>query len=331
MKATPLMHALGITVPIICAPLGRGSTPEFLAALRRAGSLGVVALAHTPPERIGSVLGEVAAATNGGYGVNFSLISDQRDRLRRSLDAGARIVSFWQDDPADYVRIAKDSGALVLWTVGSAEEAARARGMGVDILVAQGAEAGGHLVGRSPIMSLLPAVVDAADGLPVAAAGGIADGRGLAAALALGAQAVWLGTRFVASTEVALHDGYKQRVVDAEADDLIETRLFDGEWEDSPHRVLRNQVVTDWEKAGCPAPGSRPREGEVIGRQPDGTVVPRYHVSAPARGFEGDWSALALYAGASAQLVRDVEPVERIVSRMLAEAASAARAAAGHF
>ena len=167
--------------------------------------------------------------------------------------------------------------------------------------------------------------MDAADGLPVAAAGGIADGRGLAAALALGAEAVWIGTRFVASAEVELHDGYKAKVVAAGAGDLVETRLFDGDWEDSPHRVIRNSTHRAWEAAGRPPPGERPNEGATVGRQPDGTVVPAYHVAAPAAGFEGDWEATALYAGTSALLVREIEPVEGIISRMLAEARASAQ------
>ena len=196
--------------------------------------------------------------------------------------------------------------------------------IGVDLLVAQGAEAGGHLVGRAPIMSLLPAVVDAANGLPVAAAGGIADGRGLAAALALGAEAVWIGTRFVASREVELHAGYKDRIVTAGAEDLVETRLFDGDWEDSPHRVIRNSVHKAWESAGRPPPGQRPNEGTPVGRQADGTVVPAYHVAAPGAGFDGDWEATALYAGTSAMNVHGVEPVNVIIDRMVADAEAAA-------
>lgn len=323
-QPTRLMTMLGLDVPVICAPLGRGSTPHFLAALANAGSLGFVALAHALPDRLDAQLRQIGAETRGRYGVNFSLISDQSERLRRALDAGAPMVSFWQDDPERYVRIAKDAGATVFWTVGHPSEARRARDIGVDILVAQGAEAGGHLVGRAPIMSLLPAVVDAAGGLPVAAAGGIADGRGLAAALALGAEGVWIGTRFVASEEAELHDGYKRQVVGADFNDLVETRLFDGEWEDSPHRVLRNSVVRAWEGAGCPAPGSRPDEGAPVGEQPDGTAVPTYHVSCPARGFRGDWERTALYAGYSAGLVHDVVPVAEILSRFVADASRAA-------
>ena len=120
-------------------------------------------------------------------------------------------------------------------------------------------------------MSLLPAVVDAADGVPTIAAGGIADGRGLAAALALGACGVGMGTRFVASVESGNHPGYKQRITNADFADVVETTLFDGGWSESPHRVIRNSTFARWEEAGCPALGARPGEGEQIGTFPDGT------------------------------------------------------------
>lgn len=322
--ANRLMTLLGLTVPIIAAPLGRGVTPGFLRALHGAGAIGFIGLTHFPPEAIGAVLAPVAAATGGQYGINLSLIADKRPQLRAALAAGARIVSLWQDDPAEYVAIAKAAGATVLWTVGTPEDAARAAAMGVDIVVAQGIEAGGHLVGRAPTMAQLPAIVAAANGLPVAAAGGIGTGAGIAAALALGAEAAWMGTRFVASTEADLHDGYKDRVVAAGADDAVETRVFDIGWPDSPHRVLHNEVIAAWERAGRPPSGSRPGEGEVVGHHPDGTPSPRYHIASATTGFEGDWAATPMYAGTSAQLVRSVQPVAAIVTELMQDAVAAA-------
>ena len=196
--------------------------------------------------------------------------------------------------------------------------------MGVDILVAQGSEAGGHLVGRSPLMTQLPAVIAAAGGLPVAAAGGIADGVGLAAALALGAEAAWMGTRFVASSEADLHEGYKARVVAADAGEAVETRLFDIGWPDSPHRVLHNETMAEWERAGRPPSGARPGEGEIVGHHPDGTPALRYHIASATTGFQGDWAATPMYAGTSAQLVHAVQPVADIVADLVRDATAAA-------
>ncbi|ALL68394.1 Dioxygenases related to 2-nitropropane dioxygenase [Paraburkholderia caribensis MBA4] len=327
MKPTPLMEILNISKPIICAPLAGGSSPEFMAELVRVGSIGAVSVSFTPLDRVVPRLQKISDATGGKFAVNLSLLKDQKERLIRALDTGVKVISVWQNDPTEYIKLAKDAGATVIWTVGSAEDAKHARDMGVDILVAQGGESGGHLVGRSPIMSLLPAVVDAANGVPVAAAGGIADGRGLAAALCLGAQAVWMGSRFVASKEVTLHEGYKDLVVKATADDVIDTFLFDVDCPDSRHRVLRTDAVKRWEDAGRPESGKRPGEGEIVGKQPDGTPLQRYHVSAPAKGFEGDWAATALYAGTSVQLIHDVLPVEKIVSDMVADASAALKKA----
>jgi len=236
---TALTKRLGLRYPVIAAPLGRGATPQFLAALAREGSMGFVALMHMPETEVRQMLSGYIAATGGGdrFGVNLTLINDQTRRLDAALEAGCRIVSLWQGDPTRYARRAKDAGAVVFWTVSGPRDAARAADIGVDFIVAQGREAGGHLIGEAPLMSLLPAVVDAAGSVPTIAAGGIADGRGLAAALALGACGVWMGTRFVASVESGNHPGYKQRIANADFADLVETTLFDGGWPESPHRV----------------------------------------------------------------------------------------------
>jgi nitronate monooxygenase len=242
---TVLTKRLGLRYPVIAAPLGRGATPQFLAALAREGSMGFVALMHMPETEVRQMLSGYIAATGGGdrFGVNLTLISDQTRRLDAALEAGCRIVSLWQGDPTRYARRAKDAGAVVFWTVSGPRDAARAADIGVDFIVAQGREAGGHLIGEAPLMSLLPAVVDAAGSVPTIAAGGIADGRGLAAALALGACGVWMGTRFVASVESGNHPGYKQRIANADFADLVDTTLFDGGWPESPHRAGRAMSV----------------------------------------------------------------------------------------
>jgi nitronate monooxygenase len=173
---TVLTKRLGLRYPVIAAPLGRGSTPQFLGALAREGAMGFVALMHMPePEVRQTLSGYVVAAGAGNrFGVNLTLVVDQT----RRLEAGCRIVSLWQGDIASYARRAKAAGATVFWTVSGPADAARAANLGVDFVVVQGREAGGHLVGEAPLMSLLPAVVDASGGVPVVAAGGIADGRG---------------------------------------------------------------------------------------------------------------------------------------------------------
>ena len=326
---TVLTKRLGLRYPVIAAPLGRGATPQFLAALAREGSMGFVALMHMPETEVRQMLSGYFVAPGGGdrFGVNLTLISDQTRRLDAALEAGCRIVSLWQGDPTRYARRAKDAGAVVFWTVSGPRDAARAADIGVDFIVAQGREAGGHLIGEAPLMSLLPAVVDAAGSVPTIAAGGIADGRGLAAALALGACGVWMGTRFVASVESGNHPGYKQRIAKADFADLVETTLFDGGWPESPHRVSRNSTVARWEEAGCPAPGARPGEGEQIGTFPEGTSMLRYNAATPWDSMDGDWEAGPHYAGTSAALVRRVEPIADLLSRIEADAEAALRRA----
>jgi nitronate monooxygenase len=158
---------------------------------------------------------------------------------------------------------AKAGGAIVLHTVTTAKEARQALECGVDVVIAQGWEAGGHVRGAVASLPLIPAVVDAVGQVPVVAAGGIADGRGLAAVLALGASGAWIGTRFLASQEVEIHPQYRDRLLQAAEDDTVYLEeLFDIGWAKAPHRVLRNDTVTAWEAAGRPARGKRPGEGE---------------------------------------------------------------------
>jgi nitronate monooxygenase len=156
--------------------------------------------------------------------------------------------------------------------------------------------------------------------VPVVAAGGIADGRGVAAALALGADGAWLGTRFLATEEANAARAYRDRVTDADEGDTFRGELFDGGWPGTPHRVLHNSTVEDWEAAGRPAPGDRPGEGEAIGRYPDGRPVERYGDDIPVTGMEGDLEAMALYAGQSAGGVEAVRPAGAVLETLVEEA-----------
>ena len=190
-------------------------------------------------------------------------------------------------------------------TVATAEDAKHAVACGVDMVVAQGWEAGGHVRGTVTTMALVPAVVDVVALVPVIAAGGIADGRGLAAALALGASAAWIGTRFLASDEAPIHADYLDRLIGAGEDDTVYSQdLFDIGWHDAPHRVLHNSTVAQWQAAGCPPPGARPGEGEVIATSDSLGPVARYQSDTPPGDGEGDIDAMALWAGQGAGLVK---------------------------
>jgi NAD(P)H-dependent flavin oxidoreductase YrpB (nitropropane dioxygenase family) len=269
----------------------------------------MLAMSWTEPDTIRLDLQRTRALTPRPFGVNFVLEWDQRERLAICLEEGARIVSyFWSSlaPGSPYIDEAHAAGATVLLTVGSADEAKRAVDAGVDVVVAQGLDAGGHVWGSVGTLSLVPAVVDAVTPTPVIAAGGIGDGRGLAAVLTLGAQAAWMGTRFVVADEADTHPEYRDRIVRAMETDAVWSRdVFDGGWPNAPVRTLDNSTLRDWRDARNPAPGSRPGEGDVIGHWSDGETIVRYDADFPGSDASGDLEAMANYAGQSAGVIRE--------------------------
>jgi NAD(P)H-dependent flavin oxidoreductase YrpB (nitropropane dioxygenase family) len=174
-------------------------------------------------------------------------------------------------------------------------------------------------------MPLIPRVVDAVAPVPVVAAGGISDGRGLAAALALGAAGVWLGTRFVASQEAIAHPAYKELLLRADETSTLHSQLYDLGWPGAAHRTLRNSTSEGWEAAGSPPSGSRPGEGEIVARDEAGKPLPRYSGPPPSAGITGEVEALSLYAGQSVGLVNEIQPAGDLVRSLAAEAVAVLR------
>src|SRR4051794_18389824 len=179
--------------------MGGAVTPTLAAAVSNAGGLGLLPLSWTPPEEIAAIVAETRQQTERPFGINLGLAWDQQARLAAALAAGVRVVSLFWGDASEAIDEAHDAGAVVFVTVGTALEGQAAAAAGADVVVAQGWEAGGHVWGTVATLALVPRVVDAVAPLPVVAAGGIADGRGVAAALALGAAGAWVGTRFLAA------------------------------------------------------------------------------------------------------------------------------------
>jgi nitronate monooxygenase len=218
------------------------------------------------------------------------------------------VVEFFYGEPdAALVDAVHAGGALAFWQVGSVEEAVAAARAGCDAVVAQGTEAGGHVRGTTGLLPLLAAVLDAVD-VPVVAAGGIGTPRAMAAALAAGADAVRVGTRFVAATEANAHADYVAALVGARAEDTVLTRRFSVMWPDAPHRVLRSAVAA---AEACP--------DEVVGElEVDGTrqPLPRFAIPCPTRATTGTITAMALYAGESVGAVRSVMPAAEIVGEL---------------
>jgi nitronate monooxygenase len=313
---TPLCDLLGIEHPIVQAPIGPVAVPALAAAVSNAGALGTLALAWASDPA--ALVRETLALTERPFGANLVLEWDQHARLDAALDAGLRIVSLTWGDPAPYVAAVHDAGGIVLHTVGSADEARRAVTAGVDVVVAQGWESGGHVWGRVATLPLVPAVVDAVAPVPVIAAGGIGDGRGVAAVLALGAQAAWLGTRFLLADECPVHEHYRQRVAQAvETDAKWFADLYDVSWPNAPHRALRNATSERWEREGRPPSGSRPGEGERVAARASGEPIVRYTSATPAEGMTGDIDALSLWAGQSVAFARVRQPAAEIVAELV--------------
>jgi nitronate monooxygenase len=313
---TPLCDLLGIEHPIVQAPVGTAAVPRLAAAVSNAGALGMLSLSWSDDP--GSVVRAAGELTDAPVAGNFVLEWDQHARLDSALAAGLRIVSTTWGDPAPYVERAHDAGALAMHTVSTAEEARRAAACGVDVVVAQGWEAGGHVGGRIATLPLVPAVVDAVSPLPVNAAGGIGDARGVAAVLALGAGAAWLGTRFLLAEEAPVHERYRARLLAAdETEALWFADLFDVGWPNAPHRALRNATIEAWEAAGRPPAGSRPGEGEEIAVAPTGRAVVRYSSGTALEGTTGDVDALSLWAGQSVALADRVQPAAEIVRELV--------------
>src|ERR1700723_2286700 len=310
---TEVCKLLGMEQPIVQAPMV--AVPQLAAAVSNAGALGMLTLTWSTPA--GDVIRQTAALTDRPFCGNLVLTSDQHGRLDESLQAGLRIVSLFLGDPTDYIEQVHDAGGLVLCTVGSAEEARRAVANGVDVIVAQGWEAGGHVRGQIATLPLVPAVVDAVAPVPVIAAGGIGDARGVAAVLALGAQAAWLGTRFLMAEEMPIHEDYRRRLIAAaETDPQLYPNLYEVGWPDSPHRALRNSTANAWEAAGRPPLARRPGEGDVVAPFASGESIVRYEPAPPMAGTTGDIEALSMWAGQSVALARQPQSAADIVAEL---------------
>lgn len=307
-------------IPILQAPIGGSTCPELAAAVSNAGAMGSLALTWSTPEEARRAIQRTKELTEKPFFVNFALAFEPL-ALEEAVQSGVAMVTFSFGDPGRLVERVRSAGSLLGIQVGSAD----AIGMGLryepDVLIVQGEEAGGHVQGVSSIWDLLPLAIDIAGDCPVYAAGGIATGQEMAKAMRLGAAGVMMGTRFVATRESRAHAAYKQSLVEAGAVDSVLTTCFSDGWPGAPHRVLRNGTVLAWENAGCPGGNSRPGEGEVLARYPDGEAIHRYSMNQPTAGVEGDIGELCLYAGTSVGAIEDVPGAGDVIRRLWLECA----------
>jgi NAD(P)H-dependent flavin oxidoreductase YrpB (nitropropane dioxygenase family) len=320
---TNLCHMLGIEHPIIAAPMGPDLTgPDLVAAVSNAGGLGILQAQFCPPPLFRQEIRRVRALTDRPFGVNLILHFPVEDQVVVCLEERVPILSFFWGDPAPYVGRAHAAGVKVFHQVGSVAEAERSAAAGVDVIVAQGVEAGGHVAGEVSTLALVPRIVDAVAPRPVVAAGGIGDGRGVVAVLALGAQAAVLGTRFLASAESRAHPHYKRRLLEAYEGSTVRTILFGHGWPHAPHRTLRTAFVEQWLGQEARGQESRPDELAVGQTVIGGQAMPMLRfVSIPPNGdTSGDIDSMALLGGQSVGLIRDIKPAGQIVHELVEEA-----------
>lgn len=321
---TPLCSLLGCDVPILLAGMGGVARWELSAAVANAGGFPSLGMVRESPDLITSEVTALQAATDRAFAVN--LIPAATDpalldaQITRCLELGVTAFSFFWDVLPDVVARVKSEGALVLHQVGTVDQAHKAEAAGADVIIAQGIEAGGHVHGRIGSFPLAEAILQHTK-LPVVVSGGVSTGKGLAAALALGAQGVQCGTAFLVTDESFAHPDHKQRVVEADADDTVLTDVFILNWpKGAAVRVLRNSITNAL-------------DGDLLGHDPD--TMPRdviawdddqgryrFSTDSPLRTTTGDLEAMPNYAGQGAGLIEDVVSARTRIEQIMKEAVS---------
>ena len=301
-------------IRVLQAPIGLAATPRLVAAVCDAGGLGTLAASWTEPGELRTQLATIRATTRKPFAVNLVLAFGQEERLSLLLEERVPAITFsWGVEPSS-IRRASEAGAIVGVQVGDLEGGLRAAAAGADFLIAQGLEAGGHVQSSRPLIELITDLSGKVE-MPVAAAGGIAGERAAAAAFAAGASAIVCGTAFLAAREADVHPVYRERIFHATGADTTLTTLFDIGWPAAPHRVIRNETVADWERAGMPMSGERSGEGETVASR-DGVPIPRYSDALPTTRTEGDVGEMALYAGVGVEHVTRLEGADQITRRL---------------
>ncbi|MGH6769766.1 MAG: NAD(P)H-dependent flavin oxidoreductase [Xanthobacteraceae bacterium] len=311
MIRTPVCDLLGVEHPIALGGMGSVYSPDLVAAVSNAGGFGAMGCHHMNAQQVRDSIGLLRDRTNKPFALNFLIFDIKEDTFATALELRPAAIAFaWPRPDQDikaYVARAHDAGCKVTFMANGVPEAVRAAEARADVIVAQGTEGGGH-VGWVASMVITPMVVDAVAPIPVLAAGGIADGRGLAAAIALGADGVLLGTRFLASVESPLHPNFKQAIVDSDGHDTALSEIPDiaaGKvWPGAMSRSKRNGFIERW--AG--------REWAL--RQQQAQALAAIQAARKA----GDIHEAPLSMGQDAGLIHDIPPAAEIVRRIAAEA-----------
>ncbi|KAI3920117.1 hypothetical protein MKW98_001373 [Papaver atlanticum] len=317
---------LGFEFGIVQAPLGPDiSGPELAAAVANAGAIGLLRAPDWEcPDYVRELIRKTRTLTDKPFGIGVVLAFPHEANIKAILDEKVALLQvYWGEFPKELVDEAHKAGVKVVHQIGSVKDAEKAIGAGVDGIIVQGHEAGGHVIGQDGLITLLPRVVDLVGerNIPVIAAGGIVNGRGYVAALALGAQGVCLGTRFLATEESFAHPAYKRNLI--ELDDTEYTDMFGrARWPGAAHRVLRtlffkdSKLIADHEnEVNQPVIGHSAIHG--IDKE-----VRRYAGTVPNMTTTGDIESMVMYAGQGVGLIKEILPAHEVVKRLVEEAKS---------
>lgn len=298
---TRVNELLGIKYPIIQGGMAWVAEHNLAAAVSNAGGLGIIGAGGAPAEFVREQIRKAKEATEQPFGVNVMLMNPEADEIAKVIvDEGVRVVTTGAGNPAKYMEMWKAAGVKVIPVIASVAMAKMMERGGADAVVAEGMESGGH-IGATTTMALVPQVADAVS-IPVIAAGGIADGRGIAAAFMLGAQGVQMGTRFVAAKESIAHDNYKERLIKARDIDSEVTGMSTGH----PIRVLRNQMSRQYLKLEKEGAGFEELERLTLG-------------SLRKAVMEGDVVNGSVMAGQIAGLVKKEQTCKEIIDELVSE------------
>jgi NAD(P)H-dependent flavin oxidoreductase YrpB (nitropropane dioxygenase family) len=314
MIHTRICELLGVEHPIALGGMPSAfNSPELVAAVSSAGAIGFIGTAHMQPDNVHACAESIRKLTDAPFAFNSLMFLEEEAAFAAALETRPAVISLsWprkDQDVADWIRRSHDVGCKVTYMAGDVAEAVRGAEAGADIIVAQGSEGGGH-VGWMGTAVLVPLVVDAVAPTPVMAAGGIADGRGFAAALALGAEGILLGTRFLATKECGVHENYKQAILDSDGHDTLLTEIPDVAasqvWPGAMSRVRRNRFVERWSgrewllRQNTPEASARIKEARK----------------------NGDPEETPLFFGQDAGLISDLPSAATVIERLVADAES---------
>ncbi len=310
MIHTKICDVLHIDHPIVAAGMADSTSPQSVAAVSAAGGLGILGCTWRPVEKMVQDIRAIRALTDRPFGVNFVLHQTNPASLEAALAEKVPVFSFFQGQPAESIAKAHAVGAVAIVQVTTPALATEAVAAGADVLIAQGREAGGHM-GPQPLWTLLPEVLEIAGDRPVLAAGGLVDGRDLAAALTFGAAGVLMGTRFLAASESPISASYQRAIIEAQAGDTIASSIWDmiwvGQWSGVQVRAIRNETTVRW-----------------VGHEDElWTTLASVREQVQAADQQQDVKRMAVLAGEGAARIKSVLSSAEIIRSVVAEAEQA--------